>query len=29
VDCIRVSTHYYNSREEIDTLVSEVKKALV
>ena len=28
VDCVRVSTHYYNSREEIDTLVSEVKKAL-
>jgi selenocysteine lyase/cysteine desulfurase len=28
VDCVRVSTHYYNSREEIDTLVSEVKKVL-
>ena len=28
VDCIRVSTHYYNNREEIDTLVAEVKKAI-
>jgi selenocysteine lyase/cysteine desulfurase len=28
VDCVRVSTHYYNSREEIDTLVSEIKKVL-
>lgn len=25
IDCVRVSTHYYNSREEIDTILKELK----
>ncbi len=28
VDCVRVSTHYYNNREEIDLLIKELKSYL-
>lgn len=28
IDCVRVSTHYYNSREEIDLMLSELKTYL-
>jgi len=28
IDCVRVSTHYYNSKEEIDTVMRELKTYL-